>query len=470
MALVAEDISNSPSMRLDQSESSFQAMDQSESDSLLTDQSDFSLFKNPANQDADSDTPDDEKETYYFESDHVALRGNHDYQVLLKTIALLEAQRIQAVKDLDLLYEGRQAALSDPIQFVQKLQKGIDLNLPRPQKIAELPHISWEKYTSTLDFSTFGSHRHMTRLKKQLTDGNVPPEEVKMVSAPQDVEGAVIRGRVKTEEKPQTFNQLWTTEEQKRLEELLIQFPPEEIEARRFQKIAAALGNRTTLQVQSRVQKYFIKLAKAGLPIPGRMPSTMNLKKKVGSHRHHRYNRMYYNSTFLASVTPPVFMTDNDDENSQSYEGSVTSGTENWDAMADEDFSDDEGFPLEFRGTEEYQELLRLKQLRNRKIRQSAENMTEHVGFKCDRCECEPIVGTRWHCMDCPPDLAVDFCDECVDSGYESSMHNSSHRLKPKRSLEGADSGFRDTDYMGFLPGGSSTGYNYLDPNYMPAS
>ncbi|KAH3802043.1 hypothetical protein DPMN_155710 [Dreissena polymorpha] len=97
MALVAEDISNSPSVRLDQSESSFQAMDQSESDSILTDQSDFSLFKNPANQDADSDTPDDEKETYYFESDHVALRGNHDYQVLLKTIALLEAQRIQVL-------------------------------------------------------------------------------------------------------------------------------------------------------------------------------------------------------------------------------------------------------------------------------------------------------------------------------------------------------------------------------------
>ena len=27
------------------------------------------------------------------------------------------------------------------------------------------------------------------------------------------------------------------------------------------------------LQVQSRVQKYFIKLAKAGLPIPGRKPN-----------------------------------------------------------------------------------------------------------------------------------------------------------------------------------------------------
>ncbi|KAH3802029.1 hypothetical protein DPMN_155695 [Dreissena polymorpha] len=48
---------------------------------------------------------------------------------------------------------------------------------------------------------------------------------------------------------------------------------------------------------------------------------------------------MYYNLTFIASVTPPVFMTDNDDDNSQSYEGSVTSGTENWDAMRDEEFS-----------------------------------------------------------------------------------------------------------------------------------
>jgi hypothetical protein len=36
---------------------------------------------------------------------------------------------------------------------------------------------------------------------------------------------------------------LWTAEEQRRLEELLIQYPPEEVEARRWQKIAAALGN-----------------------------------------------------------------------------------------------------------------------------------------------------------------------------------------------------------------------------------
>jgi hypothetical protein len=36
---------------------------------------------------------------------------------------------------------------------------------------------------------------------------------------------------------------LWTAEEQRRLEELLIEYPPEEVESRRWQKIAAALGN-----------------------------------------------------------------------------------------------------------------------------------------------------------------------------------------------------------------------------------
>ena len=38
-------------------------------------------------------------------------------------------------------------------------------------QLPELPDINWEKYTSNLDFSTFGTHRHMTRLKRQLMDG-----------------------------------------------------------------------------------------------------------------------------------------------------------------------------------------------------------------------------------------------------------------------------------------------------------
>lgn len=49
--------------------------------------------------------------------------------------------------------------------------------------------------------------------------------------------------------KPVKVNQYWTAEEQKQLEELLVKFPPEEIESRRWEKIANCLENRTPIQV-----------------------------------------------------------------------------------------------------------------------------------------------------------------------------------------------------------------------------
>ena len=59
----------------------------------------------------------------------------------------------------------------------------------------------------------------------------------------------LVRGRVKRDGRPTTFNQLWTAEEQRRLEQLLLEHPPEEVEARRWDKIARALTNRTAQQV-----------------------------------------------------------------------------------------------------------------------------------------------------------------------------------------------------------------------------
>merc|ERR1712062_141309 len=115
-----------------------------------------------------------------------------------------------------------------------------------------------------------------TRNKKSVQD---KPEE----NAKEKVEGLLdckvernargqflVRGRVFDASKPQTFNQPWTPEEQRRLEDLLLEYPSEEVEMERWKKIATCLGNRTPIQVQSRVQKYFQKLQKAGLPIPGR--------------------------------------------------------------------------------------------------------------------------------------------------------------------------------------------------------
>lgn len=72
-------------------------LDHTEDSLPAASQLDTSLFSMEEN---DSDTGDEEKETYYFESDHVALKGNPDYHAMLRTIALLEAQRIQVSLNL----------------------------------------------------------------------------------------------------------------------------------------------------------------------------------------------------------------------------------------------------------------------------------------------------------------------------------------------------------------------------------
>ena len=69
-------------------------MGQSEDSCQSSDQS--TLFNVPLRGD-NCDGMEDENETYFFESDHVALKGNADYQKVLRSIAVLEAQRIQVI-------------------------------------------------------------------------------------------------------------------------------------------------------------------------------------------------------------------------------------------------------------------------------------------------------------------------------------------------------------------------------------
>ncbi|XP_060066082.1 ZZ-type zinc finger-containing protein 3-like [Ylistrum balloti] len=405
---------------------------------------------------------DEDVDTYYFESDHTALKGNPDYQTLLKTVILLESQRIQAMKDLDKLHQCQAEALKDPISFVEKLQSGADIGFPRRQHVANIPSLNWGKYTKNVDFSSLGVPKHMTRLKRQIIEGSSDNDPMQVSSSGTESQVTMVRGRLKDESKSVTFNKLWNVEEQKRLEDLLIQYQPEEVEAKRWQKIAAALGNRTPQQVASRVQKYFIKLAKAGLPIPGRLPNLATHTKKT-SHRHHRFHKFYHQpSTFLSSHEPPVYMSD--DESMAPDDPMYDDTNSNLPDTYTPDISDDESIPAELRESEEYSELMRLKRLRVEKVQGRNGIPPQHIGFKCDRCQCEPIVGTRWHCSDCLQEEAVDFCDMCVESNFETRKHNSSHRLRPISVPE--TTGLVDTDYTTFTPGN----YNYLDSNYMPAN
>lgn len=408
---------------------------------------------------------------YYFESDHLALKGNNDYRAILKCVTLLEAQRMKAILDLDQLIEAKEKALANPITFVEKLQRNEDLGLPQPQQVTSLPTIDWGKYVRSTSFTSF-SHNHMTRHKKpqaassdQQTGDYVnfgsSTSNDRVESDDSSSTPMLVRGRLFNVGKSQTFNQLWTVEEQKRLEDLLLQYPPEDVEARRWEKIAKALGNRTPQQVASRVQKYFIKLTKAGLPVPGRVPSLNNYNKKINSHRHQRHNRFsFQHSTFFASHEPPVFMSEYDDDTTNQSTASSLDGDHFFTLECGR--QDEDHISPELYHTEEYQELLYLKRLRKMKERNQWRSGTRKA-FRCCSCGCEPILGRRWHCIDCPPSTNFNLCDICSNRNFQTAEHLCGHRLEP---IEDIVHTFIDDDYTPFVHGD----YNYLDPNYMPAT
>ncbi|KAJ2887877.1 hypothetical protein FB639_001020 [Coemansia asiatica] len=60
-----------------------------------------------------------------------------------------------------------------------------------------------------------------------------------------------------------------------------------------------------------------------------------------------------------------------------------------------------------------------------------------HLGYRCDSCLAEPIVGIRWHCMECRGAHAVDLCDECREEGnFETGWHNTAHTFHAVREAE----------------------------------
>lgn len=415
---------------------------------------------------------------FYFESDHLALKVNPDYRLLLQTLVALEAQRKQAVKDYENLIKLRDEALAEPIKFVEKLQNNESLGIPARQNIIKVPQINWETYSGTIeDFSQFGLlHQHNTRhsavpnldkanqkWEEQSTtsNGSIADSSQESFRLTSNIDTSqYVRGKLLTSDKSATFNQPWTAEEQRKLERLLQVYPQEAVEAKRWGKIADGLGIRTPKQVASRVQKYFIKLAKAGLPIPGRLPNLNRVLSKVPRPRNAQQQQhvvSFRNSTFFPSYQPRVYMDDNEKSDGNSIATS--------DDLAD--ISDDETIPEELRSTKEYQEFLQIKRLLKRRRngqQMTNKDITEHRGFMCDSCGMNPIVGVRWHCLDCPTDTSNDYCSDCVNKKGDN-INCTNHKMEP---VDWIASDFIDGDYIKL--GESSKGYNYLDPNFLPAA
>ncbi|XP_031618641.1 ZZ-type zinc finger-containing protein 3 [Contarinia nasturtii] len=359
--------------------------------------------------DDDVDENNSDNEDFYFESDHLALRGNSDYRSVLRTIVILEAQRIEASKHIDKIAEMQKRALEDPEDFLKKLISKEGLDLPARINIQNIPKIKFEKYNMPNSISMSNTQESKVKEENDFT----------------------VRGRVFNETKPETFNQLWTCEEQRRLEELLVEYPPEPIEMRRFAKIAKALGNRTPRQVASRLQKYFQKLHAAGLPVPGRIPR--NARSYNTSRKNRMVKHMVRPTTFFPSNYVPVNITEDDDNNAinlldPNYYRNGCSVKN----MNDEDIdnmvivdepSDTEPDP---NATDTIKMAAIIKRVKREKEREYSLETTisEHNGYKCDYCDEDPISGTRWHCITCK-DQSTDYCSDCLVAQTQDDNHHS---------------------------------------------
>jgi ZZ-type zinc finger-containing protein 3 len=265
-------------------------------------------------------------EPFYFESDSLALASNPDYSCVLRTLALLEAQRIKAIEDIEKLIQLKEAALSKPLEFVRQLnlarrtshtaaasgtsttaandddgkasqQSTLPLvdAIPSRQRVYMLPDIDWNKYYDSVDLNDLemikrqnSQRAHSLRQTRAASQQPSREQHQQEEEEEEEVPSTTIKAKCnsnnsRSDDSKTNYNQSWSVEEQRQLEELLIEFPPEENEAARWRKIAGKLGTRTPLQVQSHCQKYFIKLAKAGLPIPGRMPNLKTYVTKKGN-------------------------------------------------------------------------------------------------------------------------------------------------------------------------------------------
>jgi len=227
-------------------------------------------------------------------------------------------------------------------------------------------------------------------------------------------------------------------------------------------------------QVQSRVQKYFLKLQRAGLPVPGKLAKGKHrLTSKAATSDWPR------TSTFFPGA--PVKMMEDAEEDEVLRErdqhvfgNSSSAGIPNDQFrrpilndryyLEPEDVSDEEGVDEELRSTPDYRKLIWLKRIRREQELESQRTGGPHVhrGFRCDGCGIDPIVGGRFQCSECIGGVdTVDFCCECAPKGLtlNSVSHLADHTLKPVR-LKLTHSTL-DAEYS--VAGRSG----YLDPNFV---
>ncbi|ORX59463.1 hypothetical protein DM01DRAFT_1381068 [Hesseltinella vesiculosa] len=237
-----------------------------------------------------------------------------------------------------------------------------------------------------------------------------------------------------------THNLPWTDEEQRRLEELLEIYPDEPVQAQRFNKISQAMGTRTPRQVASRIQKYFTKLAKKGLPVPGRINLPSGSTSRGSSRGRGRGGRA--RARRGRGGTRPTSM---------GYASFSSDGMTS--TRVSGGFYNTASLPSVLMDDNDEQADAEIKQTM-KKVATSVPGQTQaepsvgnsvHEGFACDSCGMEPIVGTLYKCKECDMSEEVDLCSKCMELGtFTNDHHTTDHTFEAIRT---AQAPYYDGDY-----------------------
>ncbi|XP_017095646.2 ZZ-type zinc finger-containing protein 3 [Drosophila bipectinata] len=359
------------------------------------------------NLETQEDSSPEDDDVFQFETEHLALRGNESYANLLRTIAVLQAQRIRVHQQIEELEASRKVYLDNPQLLLDKLRNNEPLISDNYIITAELPDVP----TLSAQDDTKGAQ------------GIVPLKDISS-----EIDRSTWNPEVKSHKRSESFARLWTNEEQRHLEQLLIQYPPEEIEMRRFTKIAKALGNRTAQQVFSRVQKYFQKLHDAGMPVPGRIP-------KYRRSGHGKAKLSLRRSTFFPAQNLSLQMpVEDDDLHIQSPASEMGMPAASLRIKA-EPKTEPEAVNEDFYSEAKRRQDLRLKLLSSvYSEKQQVEGGYEPdpLAPKCADCEEASVTRTHWRCNSCYCHLNL--CGDCLTSQLlEERFEHLSHEVVEDR-------------------------------------
>ncbi|KAL0089708.1 Homeodomain-like DNA binding domain-containing transcription factor [Phycomyces blakesleeanus] len=264
-----------------------------------------------------------------------------------------------------------------------------------------------------------------------------------------------------------THNQPWSDEEQQRLEQLLEIYPDEPVQAQRFNKISSALGTRTARQVASRVQKYFIKLAKLGLPVPGRItipPSCLPKPSRGSINGRGRGIGRIMKPKRQNSSNKPRSVARQPVRTSGSGYNSMVSGGITTTRISGAHYLTAQAPPTVFMSDDDDDDTTvknMMLKVTNQKIRNGDSSIKEentneavHEGYACDNCGIEPIVGVLYKCTVCDVSEEIDLCGQCMSIGtFSNDHHTPDHPFEAIRTPNAlpyyADNDYASPEYLG---------------------